>query len=77
LLIFASDNALAGVIGGPYYEILRFVLLSNRVDLALLSHSLPLQAGAQSSLQLLCVNAEPEPEREFKFQQRIRTAEHQ
>jgi hypothetical protein len=63
-----SDAALEAAIGRRAYEILRFILLSNRATLVCLPDRLKIGPGdaVKQSVQLLCVNAAPE--REVAFQ---------
>jgi hypothetical protein len=65
-----TDAEIVRQIGAPFFEILRFILMSNRVHLVHLPPSLKLRECASETEQFLCVNGAPE--REFEFQARLK-----
>jgi hypothetical protein len=66
---YETDADLIGSIGQINYEILRFILLSNRCHLVRLPERFKLKQCAKQTEQLLCVNAAPEAE--LVFQQKL------
>jgi hypothetical protein len=65
---FHSDRDLAESIGNDFYEILCFVLASNRAHLVHLPDSLKIKECATNTDQMLCITAAPE--RELAFQKK-------
>jgi poly [ADP-ribose] polymerase 6/8 len=61
-----NDSALRELIGNESYEILRFILNSNRTHLVRLPDRLKLRTCANVTEQLLCVAAAPEKELTFR-----------
>jgi hypothetical protein len=62
----ANDTALRTMIGVQHYEILRFILTSNRAHLVHLPDCLKISECAHNTEQLLCVTAAPERELAFR-----------
>jgi hypothetical protein len=67
---YADDSALIQAIGLPYYEILRFILMSNRAHLICLPPHLKIAECARNTTQLLSVVGNPECERVFQGKKR-------
>jgi hypothetical protein len=63
---FNSDAAIRDAIGKEHYEILRFILLSNRSTIVQLPAQLKMGECGESAEQLLCINAIPEMEVAFR-----------
>jgi hypothetical protein len=61
-----SDAEIVDAIGKEHYDILRFILLSNRSTIVELSARLKMPESGEAAEQLLCVNAIPELELAFK-----------
>jgi hypothetical protein len=72
---FTNDAELWGSIGAVNYEILRFILMSNRCHLLELPPHLKMKQCAYETEQLLCMNGAPELE--LRFQQKLKKSSRQ
>jgi hypothetical protein len=72
---FTTDAELKRSLGEVNYEILRFILMSNRCHLLELPPHLKMKQCANETEQLLCVNGAPELE--LQFQQKLKKSSRQ
>jgi hypothetical protein len=75
LRIYDTDALLKAHLGDVNYEILRFILMSNRCHLLQLPQHLKLEQCQKDTEQLLCVNGAPEVE--LKFQEKLKKSSRQ